>query len=56
MKIYLICEKVEDSLTKRDTTLPKKKKSKKKKRKKKIPMRQVIYSLLMTAIQHRMKD
>jgi hypothetical protein len=55
MKIYLICEKVEDSLTKRDTTLPKKK-SKKKKRKKKIPMRQVIYSLLMTAIQHRMKD
>jgi hypothetical protein len=30
MKIYLICEKVEDSLTKRDTTLPKKKKVKKK--------------------------
>jgi hypothetical protein len=53
MKIYLICEKVEDSLTKRDATLPKKEKEK---RKKKILMRQVIYSLLMTAIQHRMKD
>jgi hypothetical protein len=55
MKIYLICEKVEDSLTKRDATLPKKEKEKEK-RKKKILMRQVIYSLLMTAIQHRMKD
>jgi len=37
MKIYLICEKVEDSLTKRDTTLPKKKKSKKKRERRKSP-------------------